>query len=281
MHRFFLLVALAWPQVLLAQQTSGAFRWIDLHAPQDQNIVTWVERSLAVEKWTALREIGVEYDAALVVTARRAGKQASPGDDTLSFWSVSLTNHAVTPILSGVNIRWFALQNFAAGAPAEPAILYDNCLDCAAGTYFTSFHYDPGSHAWRARWMRGNQGVPVWNTKPAEANGMTWTQVYALLPGAEDSDELCTWNHFDYGKKREPSDTIFRYDVDPATGLDRSVTLTGAAAEAAKVRLCRGQDAIQGIELGQDSALCMKVLMDHPQRRPVTTPPANNRGQSE
>lgn len=281
MHPFFLLVALVVPSLLPAQQTSGTFRWVDLHAPQDQNIVTWVERSLAVEKWTALREIGVEYDAALVVTAHRAGEQSSPDDDTISFWSVSLTNHAVTPILSGVHVRWFELQNFAAGAAAEPAILYDNCRNCAAGTFFTSFHYDLASHTWRARWMRGSQGVPVWNTKPAEANGMVWTQAYALLPGAGDSDELYTWNHFDYGQRREASDTIFRYDVEPATGLDRSMALTGTEAEAAKVRLCRGQDAIQGIERGQNSALCMKVLMEHPQRRPVTTPPANNRGQSE
>ncbi len=274
------LAALPFSVAACAQQTSGALRWIDFHAPQDQNIVTWVERSLSVEKWTALREIGVEYDAALVVTADRAQAQARPDGDTISFWSVSLVNHAVTPILTGVNVHWFDLQNFVAGSSAEPAILYDNCRDCAAGTYFTSFHYDAVRHAWLARWLRGGQTVPVWNTKPAEATGTTWTQVYALLPGAEDKDELYTWNHFDYGKMREPSDTVFRYDVDPATGLDRSVALSGAAAEAAKLRLCRGQNAIQGIERGQDSALCMKILMEHPQRRPVTTPPAGNRGQS-
>ena len=51
-------------------------------------------------------------------------------------------------------------------------------------------------------------------------------------------------------------------------------------ADAMKLRLCRGQDAIQGLERGQDSELCQDLLNTKPQRKPVTTPPANNRGQS-
>ena len=61
-----------------AQQTSGTFRWIDFHDAKDQNIVAWVTRSLQVEKWTAIREIGVVYDAALVVTTDRMGPQSPP-----------------------------------------------------------------------------------------------------------------------------------------------------------------------------------------------------------
>ena len=56
--------------------------------------------------------------------------------------------------------------------------------------------------------------------------------------------------------------------------------LTPEEAEAMKLRLCRGQDAIQGLERGQDSELCQQMLNAQPQRKPVTTPPANNRGQS-
>jgi hypothetical protein len=62
--------------------------------------------------------------------------------------------------------------------------------------------------------------------------------------------------------------------------MERTVELTRENAEAMKLRLCRGQDAIQGLERGQDSALCQQLLGTQPQRRPVTTPPANNRGQS-
>ena len=40
------------------------------------------------------------------------------------------------------------------------------------------------------------------------------------------------------------------------TGMERTEELTKENAEAMKLRLCRGQDAIQGLERGQDSALC-------------------------
>ena len=41
-------------------------------------MVVWVTRSLQPEKWSAIREIGVEYDAALVVTTLRANPQSLP-----------------------------------------------------------------------------------------------------------------------------------------------------------------------------------------------------------
>ena len=58
---------------LRAQQGPDTFRWVDFHAQKDQDTVVWVSRSLAVEDWTAIREIGVEYDAALVVTTDMGG----------------------------------------------------------------------------------------------------------------------------------------------------------------------------------------------------------------
>jgi hypothetical protein len=275
-----LALALPLPFAVHAQQTSGTFRWIDFHDSKDQNIVAWIARSLQVEKWTAIREIGVVYDAALVVTTDRAGPQSPPSDDSFTVWNASLTSHIVAPLLKGVNLRWFEWEHFADDAPAELTVLYDNCHDCAASTFLTSFRYDLAHHQWVARWIRGGQGVLVWNAIPPSAPDVTWTQVYALMSGAENRAYLCTWNHFDYGKKRQPSDTIFRYDVDAMTGLERTVELTREDAEAMKLRLCRGQDAIQGLDRGQDSALCQQLLNAQPQRKPVTTPPANNRGQS-
>ena len=275
-----LIAALAFAVPVCAQQTSGTLRWINFHDAGDQNIVVWVTRALEVEKWTAIREIGVMYDAALVVTTDRKDPQATPAGDSFTIWSVSLTSHVVAPLLTGFNLRWLDQENLAAGAPSEPAILYDNCRDCAASTFFTSFHYDIPHHLFQARWLRGGQGVMVWNAVPPTATDVSWTQVYALMPGAQNRAYLCTWNHFDYGKKRQPSDTLFRYDVDPMTGMERTVELTGEDADSMKVRLCRGQDAIQGVERGQDSDLCQQLLNLRPLRKPVTTPPANNRGQS-
>lgn len=266
---------------LSAQQTSGTFRWIDFHSRQDQNIVAWVTRSLAVANWTAIREIGVEYDAALVVTSDRADPQAAPGSGTFTVWSASLTSHAVVPLVTGIDPRWLEPVRFREGGPEEWPLVYDNCRQCAPNTYFTAFYYDARGHAWSARWLTGGHGLPIWNADhPAGPAGVNWTQAYALLPDGEGHVALYTWNHFDYGEEKSPEDFLYRYDVDPFSGLDRMVLLSGRDADAAKLEICGGEDAVQGFERGADSSLCREMPKERGTRRPVTTPPANNRGQS-
>lgn len=266
---------------LPAQQTSGTFRWIDFHDQKDQNIVAWVTHSLQVENWTAIREIGVVYDAALVVTTERTGPQSPPNADRFTIWNVSLTSHIVAPLLTGVNLRWFDREHFSDDGPDELTILYDNCRECSSSTYFTSLHYDLAHHMWAARWVRGGQGVLVWNsTGPSPWSGIVWTQLYAVMGGGDGRAFLATWNHFEYGKVKPPSNTVFRYDVDPQTSEERTIDLTRDDAEEMELRLCRGQDIVQGLGRGQDSPLCQQLLGTQPQRKPVTTPPANNRGRS-
>src|SRR6202041_1827229 len=80
-----------------AQQGPELYRWMDFHNEKDQDIVVWVTRSLSAEKWTAVREIGVLYDAALVVTSLRSAPDSSPDQDVFTVWSISLTNHGITP----------------------------------------------------------------------------------------------------------------------------------------------------------------------------------------
>jgi hypothetical protein len=275
---------------LPAQQAQDAFRWVNFHSQQDQLVVAWVTRSLQVDQWTAIREIGVQYDAALVITSLRATPQSLPADDTFSVWSASLTSHLVAPLITGVNLRLFDWQRFADGESEDLTALYSNCSNCTAQTYFTAFYYDVSHHMWGARWINGGQGAPVWNgnlsSQPSSesssgpSSDQTSTQVYALLAEGDGHVELCTWNHFDYGKQKPPTDVLYRYDRDPFSGLDRSAALTGEQADALKLRLCRGQDAVQGLARGQDSPLCQSVVNPRNDRHPVTTPPANNRGRS-
>jgi hypothetical protein len=274
----FVLLSISIP--LRAQPPTDIFRWVDFHSAQDQSIIVWVTRSLEVEKWTALREIGVLYDAALVVTTDRGRPDAPPSADTFTIWNASLTSHVIAPLLSGVDLRWFDWEHFADGGDAELTALYENCHECAASTFFAAFHYDVAHHMWTMRWMRGGQGVLVWNAGPPASSGISWAQVYAVMGGADGRALLATWNHIDYGKQKYPADTVFRYDVDPMTGLDRTVEMTGQDAQAMELRLCRGQDTVQGLERGQDSDLCRELMGKQPQRKPVTTPPANNRGRS-
>ncbi len=273
-----LMALLAAATPLRAQREHDSFRWIDFHSPKDQDTVVWVTRSLEAEKWTAIREIGVLYDAALVVTTLRAAPEAPANADTFSVWSVSLTNHMITPLFKGVNLRWLDWMQFADGAPQEAGALYDDCYECAATTYFTAFHYDLAQHQWAARWMYGGQAAPIWRTNVPD--GVALTQVYAGLAEPNGRELLGAWTHFDYGKQKPAEDYVYVYTLDPASRLERTQLLEGKQADAMKQRLCTAQGVASGLARGQDSPLCQQIVRPRAERKPNTTPPANNHGQS-
>jgi hypothetical protein len=278
---FVLIVAVIAPASLLrAQQAPEGFHWIDFHAAGDQDVVVWVTRSLAGENWTAIREIGVEYDAALVITTLRATPQSATNADTFTVWTASLTTHAFAPLLKGVNLRLQDWMLFADGRPRELAAFYDNCVECESSTFFTAFRYDIAQHAWAARWMSGDHAAPVWTTNtPAK---IALTQVYSVLAEPNGREFLASWRHFDYGKEKPLDDFIYVYDTDALNGQDRTQLLTGKQAADMKLRLCHPQDVVSGLMRGQDSPLCQPAVNAKPrwERKPVTTPPANNHGQS-
>lgn len=268
---------------VLSAGAQDSFRWVDFHSDKDQSIVIWVTKALEGEKWTAIREIGVQYDQALVVTTERAAPDSSPATDVFHIYNVSLKSHLLTPILKGVNLRWVDGLQLVAGVH-EPALLYDDCSGCAATTYMTTFYYDMRQHIFAARWMRGAQGAPVWTSSAPE--GVTLTQMYAVLPvpavGNQPTTEfLATWSHFDFGTAKPAQDYMFRYDRDPQTGLDRFMTLGGKDADAMKVRLCGATAQGAGMARGQDADICVGIVPHaRAERKPVTTPPANNQGRS-
>ena len=269
--------ALAVSAPLPAQQAPDTFRWVDFHSAKDQDVVVWVTRSLQPEKWTAIREIGVQYDAALVVTTLRATPQTPANADTFTVWSASLVNHSLTPLIKGVNLRWLDWLLFADGRPRELAALYDDCGECEATTFFTAFHYDFPQHMWASRCMRGSQAAPIWS---ANVSGVTLTQVYAVLNEPNGQQFVATWNHIDHEKREQVEDVVFRYDLDPSSGLERTQLLSGKDADTMKQRLCNAQNAAPEPARGQDSLLCQPLAKPGAGRKPVTTPPANNHGQS-
>ena len=274
------LVALALSScVLRGAAQEQQFRWIDFHSEKDQSYVTWVTRSMDAQKWTAIREIGVLYDAALVVTTERANLDASPGTDIFQIWSVSLTTHRATPLLKGVNLRWLDWMNISDVGGRELGAFYDDCRDCAATTYFTTFHFDTSQHLFLPRWVRGaGQAAPVWTG--AVPPGVEQTQVYALLTEPSGSQAMETWTHFDYGKQKPPDDYLYRYDLEPFTRVERTELVVNKQAEILKQRLCSVQGLPPQLARGQDSALCQQTVHPKAERRVVTTPPANNQGRS-
>jgi len=251
------ILALPLPLSLAGQSSPDNFRWVDFHGQQqDQDVIVWVTRALDPEKWTAIREIGVEYDAALVVTTLRKTPQSPPALDTFSVWSVSLTNHKVNLVVKGANLRLLDWMLFAVGRPRDLAALYDDCNECDASTYFTAFYYDITQHSWAARWMRGSQAIPLTNASVPQ--NVTESQAYAVLADENGHEIIGTWNHFDYGAEKPPEDYVYQYDVDPLTGLERTQRLDGKPADALKKRICAGSDAVTGLARGQDSPLCQQ-----------------------
>jgi len=274
----FIWIVLAVTSRLCPAQAPDSFRWIDFHSPKDQDVIVWVTRALDGQQWTAIREIGVQYDAALVITTLRATPQSATNQDTFSIWSVSIANRMLTPILKGANLHLLDWMLFSIGGSRELGALYEDCHECEATTFFTAFYYDLRQHTWAARWMRGGQGVPLWTASPP--SGVVQTRVYAAFADGSGRETLGTWNHLDYGKQKAAEDFVYRYDLDPISGVERTQLLFGKESEAMKHRLCSGQDAVVGLTRGQDSSLCQPFQKPRWERKPVTTPPANNQGQS-
>lgn len=249
---------------LLAQQTPNDFRWVDFHSPADQDTIVWVNKALEAEKWTAIREIGVEFDAALVVTTLRPTPQSLTTSDTVSVFSVSLTNHSVTSLIKGVNLRLLDWMLFAIGQPRELGALYDDCSECNASTFFTAFYYDVRQHGWAARWLRGTQAAPLNSAK--SPSGVTVSQAYAVLADPNGHELVATWSHFDYGDQKPAEDYVYQYDVDPFTSLDRTQVLSGKEADAMKHRLCTSTEIVSGLAHGQSSAMCQPSVKAPPHR---------------
>jgi hypothetical protein len=262
-----------------ASAQENQFRWVDFHSDKDQSYVTWVTRSLETQKWTAIREIGVLYDAALVVTTDRATQDTSPATDTFQVWSVSLANHRATPILKGVNLRWLDWLQVGGATGRELAFLYEDCRECAATTYFSTFQYDAGQHLFVPRWMRGGgQPIPVASSNaPA---GVEQTQVYAVMPDVNGNQYVATWTHYDYGKVKPAEDYLYRYDLEPFSHVERIQLVSGKDVDPLKQKLCNVQGAAPGMARGQESALCRETVHPAAQRRVVTTPPPNAHGRS-
>jgi len=251
---------------LFAQQSPDDFHWVDFHAQQDQSAIVWVTNSLEPEKWTAIREIGVKYDAALVVTTLRKSPQQPPALDTFTVWSASLRDHSVKPLLSGANLRILDWMLFAVGWPRDLGVLYDDCNNCVASTFFTAFYYDGRQHAWAARWMRGAQAIPL--SSASSPQGVTVSSAYAVLAEDNGHEIVGTWNHFDYGGQKPLEDYVYQYDVDPANYTERTQTLTGNMADALKHRICMGTDVVSGLAHGQDSPMCLPFRMPAARKAP-------------
>jgi hypothetical protein len=267
-----------------AQSAPQAFHWIDFRSPADAPTLHWVTDSLVAQQYSAIREIGVQWDAALVVTTLRATPQSSPASDHFTLWSVSLSHRQVVPLVSGFGLYYLSWLNFGSQILPELGLTWQNCLQCDSSLFFTAAYYSPADHAWRTRWMRGSDGAALRTAAPT--TGVTAREVYGLITDLRGNSTLATWLHLDFGVAKPAQDYVYEYSVDPSTGLDVTQALGDEHAAPMRQQLCQLSPAQSSLLGGQDSVLCVgtpsprKPTHTHYERRPVTTPPANNQGRS-
>ena len=239
-------------------QAMEGFAWTDLH--QETERVAAVSKSLEGEKFTSLREIAVVGDAALVVTSTRATPTSRPDQDQYNAYSLDLKSPDQKPelLMTGTHLQFRDWLRFVREGDTELVATYDDCSDCRATTFLTSFYVDGKTKKWRARWPREVAGAPLFSATPGNP-GQT-DQVYALMMGEDGRALLVTWSHFQQKKGVTGEDYLFEYDVDPASGRERVRPIYGADAPPLKLRLCKAEGQALGIAAGQDTASCTQIV---------------------
>lgn len=248
-----------------AQAVEG-FAWTDLRGETDR--VGVVTKALEGEKYTALREIAVVSDEALVITASRPNPTARPDQDHYIVYSVDLKNASDKPVqlMTGTHLQFRDWLRFVRDGETELVATYDDCSDCRATTFLTAFYLDAKTRKWRARWPREVAGAPLFSAAPG--NPGETDQAYALMVGADGRAVLATWSHFQQRKRGTGDDYLFEYDVDPASGLERSRQVLGSEAGPLRTRLCKAEGSVLDIAAGQDTASCKQVSRAGERRAP-------------
>ena len=231
-------------------QVLDGFSWVDLKT--DTDTVTKVSHALAQQKYTALREIGVAGEHALVVATLRANPTADPEKDVFTAYDVWLKYGVATQILTGTQLKFIDWQKLYEYGQPELLAYYNDCADCQTTTFLTSFYQDRKTKAWAARWPRQVSAAPLYSTAQPGVE-----HVYALFMNVDQRVVLDTWAH--YPQQRRASrggDYFFEYKIDSMSGQEMSRPVTGREADALKQRLCRADGVVFGIQGGQDSSAC-------------------------
>jgi hypothetical protein len=241
-------------------QVIDGFGWVDLKA--DTTTVAKVTTFLANKPYSALREIGVVGQQALVITTLRKDPIAEPGDDTFTAYSVSLKDGSVEDLLDGANLKYLDWQKFYDYDTPELLATHNDCSQCKATTFLTAFYIDRKTRRWGARWRREVAGAPLYSPDPSVDH------VYALFINVDQRVVLDTWASYPEQKKSSRGgEFLFEYRIDPMSDQGTSRPLTGRDVLPVKQRLCKGEDVVFGIAGGQDSASCRALTSPLTRRR--------------
>lgn len=272
-------VCLLFPQATcLWAQAPAEFHWVNLE--KDDWTIGTIRKALQSQQFTAIRDIGVLGDAALVFTSNRARPDAIPDTDVTTVYSVSLRTLFFQKIASGYQMHAVGWSNLVKDHRGELAVTYVDCLQCESSTFFTTFYFEGKSDTWQTRWMANQHGAPL--SAPKNAKDYSAQLVYAIVTSPTGQESLVTWTHYDYANPKRSEDFIYQYDVDPSSYLDRVLRLSGKETTDIKLQLCQADAAWAYLLHGQDSSVCQNLLQTNTRqsRHLVTTPPRQNEGRS-
>ncbi len=234
-------------------QVIDGFAWVDMKA--DAKTVDRINYLLQGKTYTAIREIGLVGEHALVIASLRKDPIANPMNDSFVAYGVSLHDGLVEELLDGTNLKYVDWQKFYDYDTPELVATYDDCAQCKATTFLTAFYIDRKTHRWGARWRREIAGAPLYSADP------TKSYVYALFMNVDQRVVLDTWVSYPEQKKSSRGgEFLFEYGIDVPSDQGTSRPLTGRDVLPVKQRLCAGQSVVFGIAGGEDSGSCRDLV---------------------
>jgi hypothetical protein len=213
-------------------QLPKGFSWVNLEA--DTKAMSVVHHALRDTSVAAIREVGIEGDYALVMTASRENGAPTPDYDLWSIYNVSLSDGTSQILVSGYGVR---LLDWIGSQKDELAITYYNCWECEATTIFTTLRFRAGS-GWTTRWLDKTQGTSF--PQPGAVVLMTDVgdpyddnivdQVFAVVSEPNGGYAAGSWVHSRNTSTGKTEDDVELYIFDPKSDQDRVQKLEGQSA---------------------------------------------------
>lgn len=263
----FKIVGLLWTILALSgtalSQAPEGFRWVNLK--EGGSTVLRIQQALKSEDYTALREVGIFGDYALVMTSRRDADQPTPLGDQWNVYNISTKTWNIASLIVGYNLEIKDWIDFQSGAMPDLGIVYLNCWECEPASLFTALHYDQ-QNGWRSRWVNNDNAKQPGIVLRLTDVGDPYTnedvdQVFAVVAPHNGVASAGTWYHSRDLGSGKITDIVSRFSVDPKSGGDKSEILEGAAAQSWKQRLCTATDSLSDLLGGQSSSICKRIAM--------------------
>lgn len=248
-------------------QAPDGFRWVNFK--QDSATLSKVEQALKPEAYSAIREIGILGDFALVMTAKRGPDQPSPLGDEWNVYNVSTKTWNITSLIVGYNLEIKDWISFQPDTIPDLGVVYLDCWECEPASLFTALRFEQ-QNGWRARWLSKETSKQPGIVLGVTNVGDPYTdedvdQVFAVIAPRSRAASVGTWYHSRDLASGKITNVISKFFVDPVSGKDRSTVLTGRDGLEWERRLCKvGPDFLSGLFGGQENRACKKVVERQP-----------------